>query len=109
MLSETPRVHPQVQDPGCADIAQQRRCVQLCPRIYSKRHFSRVAFKIATPCGKVGRMPGRFRRRAPAANAALGGSGCGRHVLLGSVPRGLDDDQDQVSWSALQHSGALRS
>ena len=64
---------------------------------------------IATPCGKVGRMPGRFRRRAPAANAALGGSGCGRHVLLGSVPRGLDDDQDQVSWSALQHSGALRS
>ena len=44
MLSESPRVHPRVQDPGCADITQQRRCVQLCPRIYSKRHFSRVAF-----------------------------------------------------------------
>ena len=43
MLSETPRVHPQVQDPGCADIAQQRRCVQLCPRIYSKRHFFGIA------------------------------------------------------------------
>ena len=39
MLSEAPRVRPQVQNPGSAGIAQQRRCVQLCPRIFFEAAF----------------------------------------------------------------------
>ena len=71
MLSETPRVHPQVQDPGCADIAQQRRCVQLCPRIYSKRHF----FLLPLPPYPAGGAVGLLAPPLPFGPGASGAAG----------------------------------